>query len=1050
MIMVTLQALSLSVIVLALCAVITAADKTRTTTRQYPLDGGNSISVKEYQFPGAIQAFWWVSDQDLVVMAKGHLFLSRNYASTGEWVPLTEDIPEFAANNSRVAGMGTVTGLSFNEFHSNETRDLLMVQCLGPITYVLSISTEPMIVGRVELENVPAVTFNELRDGTENVMKAGMSVVFLGVQYHPTLSGSAIALLRDPACKLLDTFRCRTYVYYTEQGISDMPYVTWRLLHTSMDAMQVVFGNSEASTFDPNTAFFLSKPTMANSFLDGKLYTFSISDVAGNANNRITFDEVLSSTFGEESKGGYSVIAAADSQHKIRLYVSSDNFQTTPTAANFGTHIFPSDINPYEEDMDEQETGYTLLDVQDEVFVNVYRGTFTSAQQWGHTYLSGAQGKHFTLSLPYNRRLNRGDAAVDFHRVAGLSGMILANVVINPQDVSCRNCASATDCDQFCEFVTVLSRDNGKSWQRIPSDSTECESSNGKECSLNLHSYSSASTFNTHPLVSSKSAPGLIIATGNEGSSLDLRSENVMNADVFISRDAGETWSKLSTGRGIYGETDYGGALYLFPTGRRSRHVNFSIDEGATWSYFPVQDEGKSYVFSNVINSKAMPNVYLFPTGRRSRHVNFSIDEGATWSYFPVQDEGKSYVFSNVINSKAMPNAHFINVLAFPGEGGNDVALWIDLSDLKDRNCVGLENPNDPNSDFEYFQPSSYFDEQLGFKCFMGHTAFFARKRYGAACWVTTPTSDNGATIANYLLPRNIANCNCTRADYECDMGYVEDGESCIPEPPLIDLASSTAAASGNTGSNVAAGVESSSAHADIAVKRTPTNGLCVWNNRVDIKTGYRKMGGNTCQGGIDLNPTSEPCPKSTADHAVGILALLVLVVAGVLLLIIHKARASSSFSAAAVEMCPPLKYILGSGERDLLNQYTIADGSEDGDDDDTQATEEHRLTSTRSQAPPPPQRRKPADNDSDDIGGEELASQQHTAAVADTFSVPVTVSENTTTSQRETAEVNISAESRAHFVELNAMQPPPVPSPATNESSPSAKRGLDLIDFGQ
>jgi hypothetical protein len=986
------------VVLFALCTTLAdAAESSRTATRQYNLDGGSSISVKEYQFPGAIQAFWWVSDQDLVVMAKGHLFLSRNYASTGEWISLTEDIPEFSANNSRVPGMGSVTGITFDAFHSNQTRDLLMVQCLGPVTYVLSINTDPIIVGKVELENVPASTFSTVLAGAEYVFKVGMSVIFLDVQYHPTISGAAIALLRDPGCKLLDNFRCRSYVYYTAQGISDMPYVTWRLVHTTMDAMQVVFGNSEASTFDPSIAFFLSKPTMASTFLDGKLYTFDTSGIAGNINNRVTFTEVLASTFGEESKGGFTVIAAADSEHKIRLFVSSDNFHSSPTAANFGTHIFPSDIHPYEEDLDEQETGYSLLDVRDELFVNVYRGSFTATQQWGHTYSSGAKGKHFSLSLPYNRRLNRGDASVDFHRVAGLTGVILANVVMNPQDVSCRTCTTATDCDQYCEFGTVLSRDNGKSWQRIPSASAEgCEASDEKECSLHLHSFSSASTFNTHPLVSSTTAPGLIIATGNEGRSLDLRSENVMNADVFMSRDAGETWTKLSTGRGIYGETDYGGALYLFPTGRRSRHVNFSIDEGATWSYFPVQDEGKSYVFSSVVSPKAMPS------------------------------------------------AHFINVLAFPGEGGNDVALWIDLSGLKDRNCVGMEDPSDPQSDFEYFQPSSYFDEQLGFKCFMGHTAYYARKRFGAACWVTTPTSDNGATIANYILPRNIINCNCTRADYECDVGFVEDGESCVPEPPLMILASSTAAS--NTGSNVAADVESSSAHADIPVKRTASEGLCMWNQKVEIKTGYRKLGGNTCQGGIDLNPTSEGCPKSTADHALGILALLVLVVAGALLLIIHKARASSSFSAAAVDICPPLKYILGNGERDLLNQYTIADGSEDGDEEDL-ATEEHRLTAGRPQEAPQ-QRRKPPAEDAGDFGGEELASPHHNST--DAFAVPVTVSDDSASQARETAQVSISDESRAHFVELNAMEPPPLLASAELDTSPSTKRGLDLIDFGQ
>lgn len=955
-----------------------ASDDPRVTTRAYPVDDGQ-IVVTEYQFPGPVRAYWWVSAQDAVVLANGHLFLSSSYASSGTWISLTEDIPELQANNSRVPNMGIVTNIRFRKPLNNSAQDVLLVETLTDTTYILSL--EPlMLISTVQLETSPPVVsahpFQTTIGGAIGGAPSSVlsAVLFQDVQFHPTDTSVAFGLLRDPSCRQFHSFACHSFLYMTSAAFSDFPFQTWRLVTTDFSVMQAFFGTAVSTLVDRNAAFILTKPTDEGLLLDGKMYTFSISAIESSPKAVVPFVPIMSSTFGEQTLGKFMVVAAADSKtKKIGLYMTDSNFVSGFTKADFGTHVFPSDLHPYEEDLDEQETGYTLLDVTDEVFVNVYRGSFANQQRWGHTYSSGQSGRRFTLSLPYNRRLDRAGAAVDFHRVAGIEGVIIANVVSNPDDENCRNCVDAQTCDQLCSFGTVLSRDNGKSWQRIliPSDgAAECEEAG---CQLNLHSYSSAYVFNSHPIVSSKSAPGLIIATGNEGDFLDLRDDDVADASVYISRDAGESWSRLTQGRALYGETDYGGVMYMLASGRTSKTINISLDEGASWLTAPIGDS--------------------------------------------------EYVFSVMLASSANPGAHYTNVLAFQGTGArNDVALFIDFSQLKERTCVNMDSPGDSDSDFELFQPRGYFDEQQGNQCFMGGIISYARKKVGAKCWVDVPADETGAPVPNFLMPRNVQLCNCTKDDYECDVNFVPDGDNCVP------IVFGTPADVSSTQQN---------GTVDIAVTEHPAESLCESGQRVAVTTGYRKLSGDMCVGGLDLNPKTIPCPQANDGHIAGIFSLALLLACGVLLAVYQKSRNDAEFADKAAKVCFPLRCLFKTNRaaEDAPHQYTVIerDDIDDGDDPDD-GDEERPLTSSADAQQLPPRRRQVVSS-AVEIG-EELAN------AANAFSVPVTVTspEGPAESHRE-----IDLES---FAELASTEPPPL-LPTADAAAPK-KGNLDFLDFGQ
>lgn len=82
-------------------------------------------------------------------------------------------------------------------------------------------------------------------------------------------------------------------------------------------------------------------------------------------------------------------------------------------------------------------------------------------------------------------------------------------------------------------------------------------------------------------IISSKSAPGIIMATGVVGKSLKG------NPGVFISKDAGLTWRQVLKEMHFYNIGDHGGVLiavrYYKGEKEETSQILYSTDEGETW-----------------------------------------------------------------------------------------------------------------------------------------------------------------------------------------------------------------------------------------------------------------------------------------------------------------------------------------------------------------------------------------------------------------------------------------------------------------------------------
>ena len=169
--------------------------------------------------------------------------------------------------------------------------------------------------------------------------------------------------------------------------------------------------------------------------------------------------------------------------------------------------------------------------------------------------------------------VNRNTAGyVDYEKMIGIDGVVLVNVVANPQE------APHT---QRKTLQTRISHNDGGSWQRLTPPLRDSTGSpyacNDVKCNLHLHGY----TERTDPRAtySSPSVVGLMLAVGNVGESLAPYKES----DTFITRNAGFTWEEVHKDAHMWEFGDSGSVLVIVNDEEPTDHVQFTTDEGLHW-----------------------------------------------------------------------------------------------------------------------------------------------------------------------------------------------------------------------------------------------------------------------------------------------------------------------------------------------------------------------------------------------------------------------------------------------------------------------------------
>lgn len=171
------------------------------------------------------------------------------------------------------------------------------------------------------------------------------------------------------------------------------------------------------------------------------------------------------------------------------------------------------------------------------------------------------------------------ESFTDLYKVEGLNGIYIASKVVSkpvgnnlgPQHLG-----------------SVITFDHGATWRVIQPPAVDVEGQStgclpGKGCSLHLSQKFSQlyPESRSVTILSSKSAPGIIIATGVLGNNLKG------HYGVYISIDAGLTWRQTLRELYFFNMGDHGGvlsAVKYYKSKGETRHILYSIDEGETWN----------------------------------------------------------------------------------------------------------------------------------------------------------------------------------------------------------------------------------------------------------------------------------------------------------------------------------------------------------------------------------------------------------------------------------------------------------------------------------
>lgn len=187
----------------------------------------------------------------------------------------------------------------------------------------------------------------------------------------------------------------------------------------------------------------------------------------------------------------------------------------------------------------------------------------------------------------FNHSQTSDEAFTDLYKVEGLRGIYIASKVSH----------SSYGPKPFSSvgpehLASVITFDHGSSWQSLQAPTVDDEGQliNCTKCSLHLSQKFSQlyPVTRSVTIMSSKSAPGVIMATGVVGRSLKG------HPCVFISRDAGQTWKQILKNYHFFNYGDHGGVLVAvkyFKSKGETRDILYSVDEGETWLKYTFHTE---------------------------------------------------------------------------------------------------------------------------------------------------------------------------------------------------------------------------------------------------------------------------------------------------------------------------------------------------------------------------------------------------------------------------------------------------------------------------
>lgn len=441
------------------------------------------------------------------------------------------------------------------------------------------------------------------------------------------------------------------------------------------------------------------------------------------------------------------------------------------------------------------------------LFINHHQG----AENYGSVYMSDATGKGFSLTLS---RVPLGSSGfADVEEVNSVEGVVIANKYI-------KSAAPRTEAemDPVAEQGVLKKLKNKASVAAKLSNRANAKKSDGE---MDLKSM------------------GL--------TNMDRFEESLMKKQVktpmktYISMNRGGNWQllqapeKTAKGKDVKCQISKGCSLHLhsysspiFPVPYSHQNAvglimgignlgsQLKFDDAEINTYLS-RDGGLTWV--EIMNGPHILEfgdhgglIVMAPIFKPTKTVLYSWDEGISWIEYEIS---KKPLNIDAIEVEPTSRAlHFIiSARRAKSSTNKGFVFTLDFSELHTPSCQGVSNPDTESSDYETWTP---YDGRHGDKCFLGKKITYVRRKRDRQCY---NSEDKEAVLYQ-------ENCPCTEMDFECDSGYKRtDSGQCEPVK-------------------------------DITVE-PPED--C--NGYYTISKGYRRIPGDTCEGGGEYDPIKLACP---------------------------------------------------------------------------------------------------------------------------------------------------------------------------------------------
>lgn len=350
----------------------------------------------------------------------------------------------------------------------------------------------------------------------------------------------------------------------------------------------------------------------------------------------------------------------------------------------------------------------------------------------------------------------------------------------------------------------------------------------------NIHTYI---TFNkggswryiTAPKVDSKKK--VINCGGNEECSLQLHLRKLTTVPMLSHKNAhGIILALGNTGQSLDIEA-------------RS-NVFLSRDGGVTWEEIAKGP----HVYDIADHGGLLVQTRLYKLKENIADVFYSWNEGLTWETLRISNMNITIqdIFTEPDSSTQsfLIRADSYETREDEEEGNKFTTIFVlNFEKTHERICGGIHSPGTVGSDYEIWSP---YDGRHGQPCLMGRRISYTRRKRDSECF-------NGVLFER---PISVETCKCTEEDYECDFGFTrKDSLSNSPCIPHINISYAP-----------------------------PAN--CTPGSIYTVTMGYRKVAGDTCQGGISHDPIVIPCSGSWFAGTKLIILLIGIIVALLLALI--------------------------------------------------------------------------------------------------------------------------------------------------------------------